>query len=135
MSFDATAISTERKAGNARLPAAGFFFTGFERATNVFKTSSGITVEFRQQPGQQPTVTLRDVPDLPGIHIYYATQFLDCAATQDTFSIGASWDDQRDVVIQASDVQAIAALIAQQVDPAQGGFAVQWIAIDPSVPF
>ena len=28
MRFDATASSTERKAGHARLPAAGFFFYG-----------------------------------------------------------------------------------------------------------
>lgn len=37
MRFDTTAISTERKVGNARLPAAGFFFTGFERANMRFE--------------------------------------------------------------------------------------------------
>ena len=117
------------------MPAAGFFFTGFERATNMLKTSSGITVEFTQKPGQQPTVTLRDIPDLPGIHTYHAAQFMDCAAAQDMFSIGANWNDQRNVVLSVSEVQAIAALIANHVDPAQGRFAVQWVAIDPAVPF
>ncbi len=105
------------------------------KTISEFKTSSGFTVEFTQKAGHEPTVALRDIYELPGIHAYNAAQFMDCAAAQDVFTIGANWNDQRSVVLSASDVQAIAALIAHHVDSAQGRFVVQWVAIDPTVPF
>ena len=139
MSFDATASellipASEEQEMPDCLPMVSFF-TGFERATNMLKTSSGITVEFQHLQGQQPTVTLVDVPDLLGIHTYHAAQFLNCAATNDTFAIGATWNDQRDVVLPASDVQAIAAFISEQVDASTGRFVIQWVATNPADPF
>ena len=81
-----------------------------------------------------PTVALQ-TPFLPGVHQYFASQFLDCAAMGSRFGIGPAFSDQEPVFISANEVSQFADWIRQQVTPSIGEFRTIWIPSDSRVPF
>lgn len=111
-------------------------FLGDERATMRYETPTGITFTFVQKAwNEAPTVTVENVPGIPGIHSYYASSFLDAAATGDKFIIGPDFNDQEPFVLEAHEVMAIAYMVRNQVDRTKGAFQMQWVGSDPSLPF
>lgn len=139
MSFDATARQwVAPKAKKQEMPACLplVSFLGDERATMRYETPTGITFTFVQKAwNEAPTVTIENVPGMPGRHTYYASSFLDSAATGDKFIIGPSFNDQDPFVLEAHEVMAIAYMVRNQVDRTNGAFQMQWVGSDPSLPF
>lgn len=139
MRFDTTArdgiaSQTEKQDMPACLPLVSF--TGDERATMRYETPTGITFTFVQKAwNEAPTVTVENVPGIHGVHSYYASSFLNSAATGDKFIIGPDFNDQEPFVLEAHEVMAIAYMVRNQVDRTKGAFQMQWVGSDPSMPF
>lgn len=81
-----------------------------------------------------PTVFIK-TPELPGIHTYLASQFLDCAAKGSKFGIGPAWDDEAPVFIDFNEVEQFAFWIRGKVDAKDGRFETIWIQSDVNCPF
>ena len=139
MSFDATArqrlaTGAEEQEMPACLPLVSFL--GDERATMRYETPTGIVFTFVQKAWDEaPTVTVENVPGIPGIHSYYASSFLDAAATSREFTIGANFNDQEPFDLQPHEVMAVAYMVRNQADRAKGYFQMKWVGSDPSLPF
>ena len=139
MSFDTTARQrvapgAEEQEMPACLPLVSFL--GDARADMQYETSTGITATFKQKGSYGvPSVTLSNVPGIPGEHQYNASQFLDSAAIGEGFFVGAVWDDQSPFLIETADVNGIAQMVRANADRTQGYFESRWVALDPSAPF
>lgn len=131
---DGIASQTEKQDMPACLPLVSF--SGNERATMRYETPTGIVFTFVQRAWDEtPTVTVENVPGIPGIHSYYASSFLDAAATSREFTIGANFNDQEPFDLQPHEVMAVAYMVRNQADRAKGYFQMKWVGSDPSLPF
>lgn len=139
MSFDTTARQrvapgAEEQDMPACLPLVSF--SGDERATMHYETKAGITFDFRHEDrDEMPYVMVRNVPGIPGIHVYRAASFLTAAAEGRAFTIGPDWNDQEPFAVALDDVHAIAAMVRAASERKRGYFEMHWVASDPSMPF
>lgn len=102
-----------------------------------FRTDTGIEAELLlpvDPMKAQPTVCF-SVPWLAGRHIFNAAGLLDLAARRQGMIFPKSYHDDREVVIEATEVKRLAKWIRKQVSPAVGCFEVKWVGSDPRVPF
>lgn len=83
----------------------------------------------------QPSVTLTNVPGIPGRHTYNAAQFLTAKALGRDFSISSAWITDPDFTLSAEDFDAIVAKIIAQPQARFGNYEMKWVPADPSMPF
>lgn len=136
MSFDTTArVAPKEQEMPACLPLVSFY--GRTKGQSMrYETQTGITFTFmHNEHHEEPFVVVKNVPGIHGVHTYKAAGFLDAAATNSKFTIGADWDDQQPFVLDPHEVMAIAYMVRSQTDRKRGFFEVRWVALDPSVPF
>lgn len=100
-----------------------------------FSFQNGATAEIRFNTSGQPLVALQDVPGLPGTSEFFATAWLDAAATCSRFSVAGGFADDPVVTFSAIEVAGAAEWIREQVKPTTGAFVTAFVPADPSEPF
>lgn len=101
-----------------------------------YETGAGITLDFKHEDrDESPFLVVRNVPGIPGVHIYHAASFLTAAAENRSFTIGVDWNDQEPFVIHMEDVRAIAAMVRSDSDRKRGYFEMKWVALNQNDPF
>lgn len=83
----------------------------------------------------QPSVTLLNVPGIPGKHTYNAAQFLTAKALGHGFTVSSAWISDPDFTLSADDLDAIIAQLIAQANARFGHYEVKWVPADPSTPF